>query len=86
MVGGLGGVDPDRPLDALDGELGLALLELDHAREVQRVGLILADGENLVVDVVGGRKPPGAVMLEGYLQIVFDGDDRRAPFKPPSAA
>ena len=53
MEGSLGPIQGDCPSNVLDGDLMLARLVRDDSQQVQGIGLIRLDGENLPVDLLG---------------------------------
>jgi hypothetical protein len=51
----------DRPTDEVQRKLMASVLERDHADEMEAVGMVRLDGENLPVMVLGLRKLASAV-------------------------
>ncbi len=64
VEGGRGPVQPDRPLDALDGGLVLARLRSNHAEKMERIGMIRLDRENLPIDLLGSLQPTALMVLD----------------------
>ena len=68
MKGSISPLQPDCPSDALDGNLVLAELVSDDPEEVQCLGMIRLDGENLPVSLFGSLQSAGVMMLDRNCQ------------------
>jgi len=64
MEGGHVPVQGDGPADVLGGNRVLARLGGNHAQEVQRVGVIRRDSQNLPVDLLGRLQPAGLMVSD----------------------
>ncbi len=54
----------DRPPNAFDGNLVFAHFVRNHAEKMERVGLILLDGKNLPIDLLGSLQPAPLMVLD----------------------
>jgi len=52
-------------LDPLHGKLVLAQLVGEDSEQVQGIGMIWLEGENLPVDLLGRLESPGLMVLKG---------------------
>jgi hypothetical protein len=63
MEGGRISLQPDRPSNVFDGHLVLAHLVSDHTEKMDRIGMIRVDRKNLPINLLGGWKPTGLMLL-----------------------
>ena len=54
----------NRPSNVLQGRLVLARLGSDHAEQVQGVGMVRCDGENLLIDLLGSLEAAALMVLD----------------------
>jgi hypothetical protein len=68
VEGRFGPIQFDCPIDVDDGNLVLTHLEGNESQQMQCVGLIRIDCEDLPVNLLGSLKSPRLMMLDGHLK------------------